>query len=165
MKLKYTTSRFPKGIASKDIKLTPGSKLAARVVIFKNITDLRRQVKNVFGIELGNSCYAAVIDLADIVEDGQTGKKVLQCDPKYYCFIGFAQNKLSIEYVCHECVHAGYAYEKRVKRDIWAPINSIDEERVAYPAGMLARNIMAWIWKNKLHEKPNNLPRHRRSAE
>lgn len=153
MKLTYTAYKFPRGVASVDLKLSRGSRLLAKVIVFKNMTAMRAAFKKYFDSELGNGCMAAVHDLAREVVSFREGEesKHLEVDKKYYCVIGFTLEYLNMEIICHECVHAGYAYEKRVRRDVWAPINSIDEERVAYPAGKLARQINKWLWKNNLY--------------
>lgn len=144
--------KFPKGIASTDLRLTRGSKLKARLAVFENGAQMRREWKQCFKEHLGRKTVGAVKSLALDVITAEGLEYTEHPNADYYCFIGLIKGYLSMEIVCHESVHAGFAYAERVNRDIF-PSEGDEEERIAYPAGKVARQINRWLHKNGYYEK------------
>lgn len=67
-----------------------------------------------------------------------------EVDARYYCVMGFTLANLTAEVIAHESVHAAYAYAKRRARTGWdEAILDMDEEAVAYPAGLHTAGLMA----------------------
>lgn len=142
-------------IAQCDVRPTPYGRVFAKVLMFKSLRCLRDFWRKRLGVSIARS-QACVNQLSSwtVFLDG-TGtvraRKIRSFDRRYFCVMGFALRHLDMEIICHECVHAGFAYEKRVKRRPWAEVGELDEERVAYPAGILARAINWWCYQHEFY--------------
>lgn len=136
-------------MAEADIFPLPRGKLAAKLLVFATVNDLKRFWRSI-SHPLGRGCRGAVNALANTKQrvgacGGSDGSAVLQGDRRYFCVIGLCARHLSMEIVCHESVHAGFCYEKRVRRNPFGPATEFDEERIAYPAGAVAAAINRFL--------------------
>lgn len=151
--------RNPSGkglVAEADIMPRRYGRLAAKLLIFETPKHLRSFWKQISEYDLGKDCLGAVNGLSVQVEDFREGDKFpsavfMRGDPRYFCVIGLVKGHLGAEIVTHEAVHAGFAYEKRLKRNTFGEVGSFDEERVAYPAGAIASAINDFCHKKKLY--------------
>lgn len=69
---------------------------------------------------------------------------------RYFCIIGLCVGYLGTEVLTHEATHAGYAYAKRVGRNVWGRINDFDEEQIAYPTGRIAAELVRFLRRREL---------------
>jgi hypothetical protein len=74
----------------------------------------------------------------------------MRVDPRYVCVLGFIEGFLTPEYITHESVHAAYAYDRRVQGKNHWPDNDQPEERICYPAGIIAGQIIRKLHKGGL---------------
>lgn len=134
-------------IAETDIAVTGGARLRAKALLFKTPRDLRRFWPKALGLtELGKAVGAVHSLMSQVESFGPKGYCVsIEADPRYFCVIGLVTGYCNVEVLAHEAVHAGYAYEKRVKRSPFAGIHDLDEERVAYPVGRIASSLATWL--------------------
>ena len=139
-------------ISEKDIRPIAGSpKIRMKLLIFDSSENLRKtwkelithdEIGDAVGIVTGLSteCYR-------FHEDGSEDY-YLSVDPKYFAIMGLCKEWLTAEVVCHECVHAGFAYHYRVgKKSPFTSPEMIEEEAVCYPSGHMFRMIC-----NHLHD-------------
>lgn len=141
-------SRFArKAVLEADIAVMRFSRLRMKLLVFNNKTDLRVFWKKLrgYGESLGWRCLGVVNGLATEIRDyrkGEPERRRMEVDPRYFAIVGLVKGHLSMEVICHESVHAGFCYSKRVyRRDLWKPANDFDEEQVCYPAGRIASAI------------------------
>jgi len=143
-------------VAETDLRPSRGSTLRAKLLIFRSCRELRRfwSIALKKG-DLGAYCQGAVNGLIcwkeKQSENGEWQRRVVRADPRYFCVIGLVKTRLTMLHISHEAVHAGFCYAKRVQRRPWGLSNNLDEERVAYPAGEIARGINAFLHKRKLY--------------
>jgi hypothetical protein len=146
-------------LAEADITPTPRGRLAAKLLVFDTTRSMNRFWKlAVSGNSLGRGCHGVVNGLSFVLQPrerkrGKTPPSTLCVDPRYFCVIGLCKRHLTMEVIAHESVHAGFAYEKRVKRNVFGPAAEMDEERIAYPAGAIAGAINRFLHDRKLYEK------------
>lgn len=144
-------------VAEADITPHGRGRLAAKLLVFDVPRSLARFWKKGLGHSLGRGCKGAVNALSRTVtrfdKDGKPEWKRYEGDPRYFCIIGLCVGWLSMEIIAHESVHAGFAYEKRVKRNLFGPACDFDEERVAYPAGAIAAAINRFLHAKGLYER------------
>jgi hypothetical protein len=146
-------SDFPGVVAENDIKLTPKSRLAAKLLVFKNRKALNAFWANCLGRPMGFGALGAVNALAT-EHVGPEGVAFIECDPRYFCVIGLVIGHLSMEIITHESVHAGFAFANRHKRDFWVPqTDEFCEEDVCYPAGRIAKRINAFLYDKGLYQQ------------
>lgn len=134
-----------------DVKARPSSRLKAKVLIFANNKDLLRFWKIISPHKLGKGCLGVVNSLAyekTLVDKHGAKTTNLCCDASYFCVIGLLVKHLSDEIICHEATHAGFAWAKRVNRNIFAKYSDLDEELVCYPTGRLSSEIFKWVFLN-----------------
>ena len=125
---------------------TDRGRLFCKVLIFSNQAALRRfWVRGLKNGRLGR-CRGVVNALVKttqkVAADGTVGRMRIVTDPRYFAVMGLVKEDLTMEVLTHESVHAGFAYAKRVKRSPWAKYADLDEEEVAYPSGVIAREIV-----------------------
>lgn len=146
-----------------DLRITPGAKLCAKLLVFHDQRGLLRFWKFALDYQLDEDCHGAVNSLCYQVIDikpGQPERSRLVVDPRYFCVIGLVKRRLSMEVICHEAVHAAYAFAKRGARAPWDKhAKDFDEEGIAYPAGIIARRINAALWDAGLFTAANTLHR------
>jgi hypothetical protein len=130
------------------------SRLRAKLALFKNKTALNHFFQKCLGHSyLGRGCHGAVTNLQYTVwphdKPAPTHKEV---DPRYFCLIGLSQPDLTWEVVAHEAVHAAIAYGERPTRNPWDKYaKELPEERICYPAGIIAHEIHQWLLDHDLY--------------
>lgn len=145
--LRRDWSRHPaaKGLLlESDIGVGHG-RLKAKLMVFHSRLALRKFWAAISKFKLGAQCLGAVHQLSckvmSVNKSGQE-KKWIECDPRYFCVIGLVRGHLSMEIICHEAIHAGFAYAKRRQKSPWDHhALDFDEEAVCYPAGAIAAAI------------------------
>lgn len=156
---------LPYGIlAEGNLRVHPRGRLRAKLFVFETPAKLRAFWREEMGINLGRTCLGAVTQLREVVYDppgkmrnGEwigRGEPVSQrVDPRFFCVIGLAVGEhLRMEILCHESVHAGFAYYQRTQRMEWnIGDGSLDEEWIAYPTGAIAREINFFLHERKLY--------------
>lgn len=145
--------RYSKGvILDEDFKPFAKSPLKIKVVVVSGGKALRRM-----SIKLGHavesSTYAFVDTASGSAPDKKTGKIVYTADANYFCVMVFQVHHLNAAIITHESVHAGFAIAKRDVRDPWRRAFSLDEEWIAYPAGIVARKLCEIFRQNGLLEE------------
>jgi hypothetical protein len=149
-------------IAEHDIKVSPRSRLRAKLLVFRNRTALNDFWEKALkptghGERLGLGCQGAVNALQHeiiTIKDGRETRHI-EVDPRYFCLIGLVRGMgkftSPMEVISHEAVHAGFAYAKRIGRTgFWVKASSLDEEDVCYPAGRVARAINIFLHERGL---------------
>jgi hypothetical protein len=155
-------------IAEADIKPSPRGKLAAKLLVFESQPALRAFWKKLTGFDISRRCPGVVNALcherSKIDRDGNETHRTLHGDSRYFCMIGLCLGDLYPEILTHEAVHAGFCYEKRVRRNVFGKaVGDFDEERIAYPAGAIAAGINDFLHRHKLYgRKPAPVKRRRR---
>lgn len=167
--LPRTFARHPHAegvVAETDVKPLPRGRLAAKVLVFESQPALRAFWKKWTGHDISKKCRGVVNALAQErikFVGGERETRTLHGDPRYFCMIGFCLGELYDEVLTHEAVHAGFCYERRVRRNMFGnAVGDFDEERVAYPVGRIAAEINDFFHAKKLHgRKPVRRRRHR----
>jgi hypothetical protein len=132
--------------------------LRAKVLVFKNNKDLCDFWKGINKNEyLGKNCLGVVnalgYELTHFPKKGQKQKPAhLVVDKNFFCVIGLIVTSLGMEIITHECVHAAYAYAKRVKRNLWLGSHDLDEENICYPAGIIASGVNKLLRENGMYD-------------
>lgn len=163
MKVRHTAAALPRcfsdhpaaaGVLGEfDIRLCGAGRLRAKVLVFATPAELARFWRDGLGrAALGRGCLGAVNSLASERVNVRTGERVMEVDPRYFCIIGLTKQNLSMEIICHESMHAGFAYAKRVQRNLWAEPWELDEEKVCYPAGRIAAEINRFLHDEGLYQ-------------
>lgn len=126
----------------------PKTKLQCKVVVFSSKTALRRFWKKHLELgDLGSKTLAAVNPLSSEVWNSRTDEHRLEVDPRYFAVCGLVKGHLGAEIVTHEAVHIGFAFYSRKKGRLeWRHEDELDEENVAYPAGIAASAINEALW-------------------
>lgn len=152
-------------VAERDFTITKGSRLFAKVLVFKDMASLiagwYKLFYNLFSGESGNLgkvCYGAVNDISEerrpFSRRGE--EREYRVDPNYFCVMGLVQGHLTAEVVAHECMHAGFAYARRKGRRNVFLTKSVAyeecEEKVCYPAGRLTLKIASWLFDAGLYD-------------
>lgn len=127
-----------------------GSKLKLKLLVFHKPAQLKNFWKNALGKPpLGKGCLGVVNSLGYEVQ--KNGKTIHVFDPRYFAIMGLCSEHLGMEILTHESVHAGISYAKRVAyRNLWLDPNDMDEEKIAYPVGRIAKNVLIALRKAKL---------------
>jgi hypothetical protein len=121
------------------VKLSAHSRLQAKVLLFKNRTHLRKFWRSNIGSDPGARTLAVVSMVASELWNSQTDETRQEVDPRYFCVMGFNLKDVNPNIICHESVHAGFCYARRVgKRTLFENAMNFDEEEVAYPSGEIA---------------------------
>lgn len=137
--------------------ICPGaSRLKAKLLVFNN----RRNLRNFWRKGLGRSdigkCRGAVTELRWTVHNfkGKAETRYTEVDPRYFCVIGLVKGFLTMNIICHEAVHAGMAFSRRIKKTDWSnEVDRMPEEAICYPAGIIAQEINHVLFKNNLYKK------------
>lgn len=144
-------------LAQGNVRVNPTSKLRAKVIVFDTQKSLRRFWKRYTKHDLGRGCLGAVNSLAhSVIKIQPKGSKkpeteYLCLDAKYFCVIGLLRGHTGTRVICHESVHAAFAYIKRRVRNHWDRLaRENDEEEIAYPTGEIARGIVIFLNRHKL---------------
>ncbi len=144
-------------VAEADIFPHPHGRLAAKLLVFRNNTALRRFWKIIGKSELGRGCRGVVNSLCHTRQlydrKGPVGPEIIQGDGRYFCLIGLILGHLTPDILAHEAAHAGFAYHKRVKRNTWGKVGDLDEEQVCYPTGQIMGAINSFLHAKDLYNK------------
>lgn len=134
-------------LLERDISIG-SSRLKAKLLVFRNRLALRQFWEAALGNRLPLDTFGVVNGLQTriVTFDGKGGETVLlECDPRYFCVIGLLRERLTMEVICHEAVHAAYCFADRRSRCYWHEraygAQEMPEELVAYPAGKIASQI------------------------
>jgi hypothetical protein len=138
-------------VAEADITLHPHARLAAKLLVFDKPASLRQFWKTISPCDIGAECNGVVNSLGRECLDVDSGIKRLRGDRRYFCVIGLCESHLQMEIIAHESVHAGFCYERRVKRNLFGQAADFDEERIAYPAGIIAGAINRFLHSKGLY--------------
>lgn len=150
-------SRFPERtrglLAQGDLRVNHG-RLRAKLVVFNSCRDMDRFWVRYLKNPLGRRCQGAVNPLGHyflkVDREGES-KRVIEADARYFCIIGLVRGYLTTRIVSHESVHAAFCFTKRRARSWWdAQSKHFHEEEIAYPAGEIARAIVAFLLRQKL---------------
>jgi hypothetical protein len=151
----FARDHFRNGlVAEADIYPQSYGRLAAKLLIFDTTKSLRSFWRDALGHDLGSKCLGAVNALAQERTKFTKGKPettTLHVDRRYFCIIGLVKGYLNSEIISHEATHAGFAYHKRVKRNVWGKIGDFDEEQVAYPTGRITDAINRFLHRKKIY--------------
>lgn len=153
---RFYGSTVAKGlVAEADIYVHPRGRLAAKLLVFDRPRSLHRFWKRVNPSErLGRNRLGVVNSLSRERLSFRGGKErpaVYEGDRRYFCLIGLCVGHLTMEILTHESVHAGFCYAKRVGRNLFGPAAEFDEERIAYPAGIIAASVNRYLHKKGLY--------------
>lgn len=153
-------------VAEGDLRFTKCSRLFVKVLVFKHPRALCAFWKSALGLAVDRACCGVVSTMASEIHTfpgrvprfgklpaGCTGyTSRIECDPRYLCLMGLTVGNLSMEIVTHESVHAGFAYAKRRRGNFWPGALEMDEENVAYPAGIIAKRVNAFLNERGLYK-------------
>lgn len=142
-------STLGKGILHEDdIPGVHGSRLFCKLLVFDSSRNMTAFYRNYLGRKdnLTKDCLGYVNSLSYGIYAGE--KRVAwQVDPRYFAVMCLLKGHSTAEVLAHECVHAAFAFAKRVRsRSHWTNAFDFDEEHVAYPAGHMV-NYVAWSLK------------------
>lgn len=142
-------------VLERDIRLGAHARLHAKLLVFSGVGMMQRFWRVALGKSaLGPRCLGAVTSLSRRHENPARGTCWLEVDPRYFCVIGLVQRHLCMNVICHEAVHAGWAYARRRARSWWdEAIRDNDEERVCYPAGLIAAAINRAVHEAGLYRR------------
>lgn len=162
----FSSHPLMKGLVAEfDCRVNPRGTLYFKTLVFEHSKDLKYFWAKVLSKEIrgpddvrGARVQGCVQGLHTQVEHFGTGKQYydvirtsIKADPRYFALMALVKTHLSAEIVTHECVHIGFAYAKRVIRSIFAPFGELDEELVAYPAGLAAQRVNDNLYKLGLY--------------
>jgi hypothetical protein len=143
---KWHTSRKARGLVMEsDIGFRHG-RLRAKLVVFDTLKNLRNFWRTCLKLSSIPRAYGAVNSMSTHFvgydKHGNARTERIEVDARYFCIIGLCRRHLGMETISHEAVHAAYAYAKRQGKTPWdTPIERFDEEKIAYPAGIIAATI------------------------
>lgn len=138
-------------VSAADVFVTRSARLRLKVVVFEKAADLRHFWREVLGSsDLGKRCIGAVSSLGYERVD-RAGRSTLMVDPRYFAIMGLVKGHLTMEVITHESVHAAFSYARRQMRDLWVSSSDIEEERVCYPAGIIAKRINVYLHEEGLY--------------
>ncbi len=144
-----------KGLVSEaDLSIIRGSRLRFKLLVFKNEKSLANFWTACLGKgSLGKGCLGAVNSLAIHYYNPDTMElKRIEVDGRYFAICGLVQSHMSMEVICHESAHIGFAYYARTrKKTQWSAGDSLDEEEICYPSGRAAAAINRHLHKNDLY--------------
>lgn len=151
-----------------DIKITHGSRLRMKLLVFKTKRDMRRFWRKSLGRkDLSSGTSGCVSPLAHerIYTSGPLkGQKFMMVDPRYFCVMGLVMGYLTVEIISHESGHAAFAYSKRVHcRDMWVGLRDHEEERVCYPLGVISQRVADALKDNGLLDHQQEMLERRNS--
>lgn len=147
-------------VLEKDLRL-PGGGLRLKLLVFKNKMDLYRFWSKAEPTRHGGytqDCLGVCSDLSYTVEDypgkGADPVRWHEMDRRYFAVMGLCVGHLGMEVVTHESVHAGFAYARRRGKRPWDDrLEGLEEEKVCYPAGAVARMVVGALNDAGLYAK------------
>lgn len=134
-----------------ELKLTRGSRVALKVIVFETPRKLRKFWKDALGKgDLGKGCLGAVNSLCCHVIRPD-GSQFVEYDPRWFAVMGLCKDHLTMEIITHESAHAAFSYVRRVKhRNPWFELEQLDEEYYCYPIGRIASALTRVLRAEKL---------------
>ena len=157
----FINHRSNKGriVAECDIRPRGGKRgrgLAAKLLVFTSPDAMRAFWKEGLkrSADLGANCQGAVLVLGTEfvkVAPGKPDRHRMVVDPTYFCVIGLCLGYLKMEIICHEAMHAGFAYARRQRRNLWSEPGALAEEEVCYPGGIIAAEINRFLYAKGLY--------------
>ena len=133
-----------------DVRVTAGN-LRAKVLLFKNQASMKEYWNKKTMHRLGNALAAVnqlTYEATSYRKGGDVGDQYIGVDARYFCMMGFLVKHLTLEILMHESVHASYAFVNRSTKQWWCQAKEIDEELVAYPAGIIAKGVAQLFRRN-----------------
>lgn len=135
-------------VAEFDVSPHPHGRLKAKVLVFKTMKALHQFWKGKLGQpHLSFGCVGVVSSLMKEIY----GTGLVECDPRYFCVMGLCLKDLSMEVITHESAHAGFAYYRRLGRNMFGEASEPLEEGIAYPVGRIAAEINRFCYRLKLY--------------
>lgn len=157
--------------ATHEFDLAPSgrSRLRLKVLVFESLRDLQHcWLKGPLKSGASRGCLGIVNSLGFHKVDYSKGGPPEGTnhrhfvDARYFAVMGLSATHLGTEITTHECIHAAFAYAKRIGgKHACAPVMENDEERVCYPAGTLHRKLNVKLWDTGLYD---TYDRHREKA-
>lgn len=158
------SGRFSGIAAEADICPTDRGRLYAKLLVFESHRNMNAFWKklgkfgkdNTAGRTTAGRTTAGIVQMLAVWRekfvDGKLVRRYMaETDPRYFCIIALIRKHLSMRFIAHEAVHAGFCYAKRVKGRPWWAALECDEEAVAYPAGEIAAKINRFLYRKKLY--------------
>lgn len=153
-----------KAVFEKDIRL---GTLYLKLLVFETKKELRAFWNAAAPTKVGGRLSGDTVGVVSALtckrqsfleeDDELDPKPVMEVDKRYFAVMGLVKDYLGMEVVTHECVHAAFAYAKRLgPKTPWAKaVEGLDEEAVCYPAGRLGRMVVwalldAGMYKNNV---------------
>ena len=145
-------------LAEASVRVTKHSRLRAKILVFRSNAAMKTFWKEFLDIDCVCRKTRAIVNPLGVVrtkyrKDGTVADEFWEADPRYFCIMGFIQKHLRMEIICHEAVHAGFAYLTRQTRRQWSLDDALDEEEVAYPTGIIASLINKYLHEEGLYPK------------
>lgn len=136
-------------LESFDVKAKYGGKLSLKVVVFKDFKGMEDFTDEIIYSGMGTGLHpktAAIVSRLDSKverydDQGNLSESFLEVDKNYFAAMCLIKDRINLEVLAHECVHAGYAYAKRTGKAYDERALDLDEENVAYPTGYLFTEI------------------------
>jgi len=144
-------------VGEAEIRVSPYSRIRAKLLVFKSNAGMRRFFKNVLDNHtackrtLGMCCPLTVEHIK--FRKNKPDQMIWEVDPYFFCVVALIQGHLKMEIITHESVHAGFAYAARQNQKQWQKGDVLDEEEVCYPAGRIAYGINLFLHNEGLYEK------------
>lgn len=145
-------------ICEGEIRVSGGSRLRAKLLVFKTNKQMRMFFKNVLDREgsvcpktLGICCALSTVREKYAKGEAKPVWEIYEVDPRYFCVVCLLERHLTLEIISHESVHAGFAYVSRQNQKQWVKGEDVlDEEEICYPAGRVVAGICALLHEQGL---------------
>lgn len=141
-------------IAEADFNCSKGAVLHCKVLLFSHRGAMNRFFSKALNVRSDKRslgiCAKLVTEVTDYSKSGNTTVR-MECDRRYFAVMGLVMGNLCSEIIAHECMHAGFAHAKRIKRSPFLPYAELDEELVCYPAGRLVGDITEWLHEGRYY--------------
>lgn len=139
----------------KDLNIWKRSKLKMKFLIFENCKLLTEFFEGLGDspttmFDQGAQAAGMVCNFMTVhYPEGDEKRAYMTADGKYFAWMGISKGYLSMEIICHESVHAGFSYAKRVGRIPFGNVvEDFDEELVCYPSGRVAQVVYDEVTKH-----------------
>lgn len=140
-------------LLDRDIGMGHG-RLKLKLLVFKNKRSLRSFWRSAMDFNPGRALGVVhgLFQEVEVYEKSAWRSSHIECDPRYFAVMGLAKGHLSMEIICHESVHAAFAFAKRKSRTPWdAHARDFDEEAICYPAGRIAEGIHSALYASGMY--------------
>jgi len=134
-----------------EIRVSGYSRLWIKVLLFRTNRDLCRFFNRNLYSGLDRDTRGVVSYLGTEVISFKDGKESTweEVDPRYFAVMGLLTTHLTPEILCHESVHAAFAYARRAgSRNRWPGATGQPDENVCYPAGRIMRFLTEQLKKD-----------------